>query len=375
MYKLLKIKALLLITLFLAIPGAVAQKQMVNILVCIPDIEHQAYRPIADVMAGSIIRELKRSGGMEIAEIGSDLRYLKANGQGGRVNSRERALEVGEALETDIVIFSTVRNSYDSFLYTVAFLEIERDVLQRTLKGTFRISASPAEIGRKMKDETEKLVQYIPLPSELADFGSIIRQITVDPESLPETVEIEGIPRIGLYGRIEQILSYYRAFPGEDEYQKLEKTELITRFKTREDMDEDLSTLLNQFYIYGDFALRHNLQAFLIKDCSPRAINVLLANRIPVFIGEDLLIGYEGLSPDGFCMYKTIEERYQETFDLTHRKRVAVLFIVPKPGRKLGVSRDYLENAVGYYRDELGKTPELVEIKDSMFDIIASGLD
>ena len=52
--------------------------------------------------------------------------------------------------------------------------------------------------------------------------------------------------------------------------------------------------------------------------------------------------------------------------------RMAVMFVVPKPGRKGGISREYLENAVGYFKDEWGKTPKLVEIKDGMFDIISS---
>jgi len=102
---------------------------------------------------------------------------------------------------------------------------------------------------------------------------------------------------------------------------------------------------------------------------------VLLANKIPVFYIDGLLIGYRDLGTDGFCMFKTIDGQYIETFDLTHRKRMAILFIVPKPGKKRGVSKAYLENAIGYYRDEMGNTPKLIEIKESMFDISASKLE
>ena len=64
-----------------------------------------------------------------------------------------------------------------------------------------------------------------------------------------------------------------------------------------------------------------------------------------------------------------------DAIDLTHRKRIAVMFIAPNPGRKFGVSKEYLEYAVGFYHDEWGKSPMLVEIKDSMFDIISSGME
>jgi len=183
------------------------------------------------------------------------------------------------------------------------------------------------------------------------------------------------MPRVGRYGFMEQIMTYYRTFPGENELDMLQQQQFIMRLQTREDLDQELTSTLNKFYIYGDFAIRHGLQAYLIKDCSSRAINVLLANKIPVFYTDGILTGYEGLSPDGFCMYKTIEGQYVETLDLTHRKRMAVMFIVPKPGKRNGISRSYLERAVGYYRDEWSKVPKLVEVKDSMFDIIASGLE
>lgn len=361
---------------FMLMPSrADSQKRIVKILVTTPHIEHSEYRPLALVMGGTIIRELNRSGGMEVIESSEAERYLKEQGLDGWVYSRELALKAGEALGADIVIFSTLRKSYDDFLYTMAFLEVERDVIQRTLHGGFRVSVSAFEIGRLMKEETEKLIKYIPLPSELSDFGSVIRQETVDPEVLPTSAEIDDLPRIGRFGYIEQVFSYFRVFPGEDEYQQFEKQKLITRFQFRQDLDSDLTRIMNDFNIYGDFAIRHDLQAFFIKDCSTRAINVLLANKIPIFFSDGVLIGYEGLSPDGFCLYKTIDNQVLETFDLTHRKRMAVLFLVQKPGRKRGISKDFLEQAVGHYRDEWGKIPELVEVKDSMLDLEKPGLE
>ena len=67
-------------------------------------------------------------------------------------------------------------------------------------------------------------------------------------------------------------------------------------------------------------------------------MNVLLANKIPVFYSDGILIGYTGLTPDGFCMFKNIENQYIETYDITHRQRVTVMFIVPKPGNRGGFS-------------------------------------
>ena len=157
---------------------------------------------------------------------------------------------------------------------------------------------------------------------------------------MPVSSEIEDIPPIDRFGYIEQIFSYYRVFPGEFEFEKFEQQKLITRLSTREDLDGQLTSVLNKFHIYGDFAIRHNLQAYLIKDCSVRAINVLLANKIPVFYTDGILIGYSRLTPDGFCLFKTIEKQFVEEVELTHRKRVAVMFVVPKPGRKKGLSRE-----------------------------------
>jgi len=352
-----------------------AQRRLVKILVSTPEIEYGVFRPVAEVMAGSIIRELKRTGGMELLDPRDAEKRLAENGVKEMISSRELALEAGKILGADIVIYSTLRKSYDDFLYTITFLEVDRNVIQRRLKGKFRVSSSPAEIGRFMKEETEKLVRYVPLPSELDDFGSVIREETVDPERLPPESMIDDLPERGMYGYIEQVLSYYRTFPGEEEYQKLERMKVITRLRMREDLDQKLTEVLNRFYMYGDFAIQHNLQAFMIKDCSARALNVLLANKIPVFYIDGLLIGYRDLGTDGFCMFKTIDGQYIETFDLTHRKRMAILFIVPKPGKKKGVSKAYLENAIAYYRDEMGNTPKLIEIKESMFDISASKLE
>ncbi len=361
--------------LAVAAPAEAQQRKLIRIFVSTPDVEYKEFQPVSAVVAESIIRELRRQGGMEIIERASAERTLREQGLKGYVNSRESALDAGRKIAADIVIFSTIRNNYDMFNYTVAFLEVDRNVVQRTIIGNFRISASPAEIERKMKEETAVLAKFIPLPSEIGNFGATISEKTIDYDKLPASAMIEGIPQVGRYGFFEQVLSYYRTFPGEEELDMLQQQQFVMRMQTRQEMDQDLTNTLNKFYMYGDFALRHNLQAFLVKDCSQRVFNVLLANGIPVFFTDGIIVGYEGLSPDGFCMYKTIEGQYVETLDLTHRMRMAVMFVVPKPGRVKGISRSYLEQAVGHYRDEWGKTPTLVEIKDSMFDIIASGLE
>ena len=142
-----------------------------------------------------------------------------------------------------------------------------------------------------------------------------------------------------------------------------------------EDLDRQITNVLNYFYVCGDFAIRHNLQAYLIKDCSVLAINLLLANKIPVFFTDGILIGYTSLSREGFCLFKTIEKQYIYSTDLTYRKRMAVMFMAPKPGRKRGITREYLENSVGFFHNEQGIAPTLIEIKDSMFDIGGSMLE
>ena len=369
-------RILWMLIIFLLVPfKAKTQQKMVKILVCSPSIENRAYSPIADVMAGSIIREFNRAGGIDIIDREKSEHYLKERDLNEWVNTRELALEVGEALGVDIVIYSTIGKKYDSFIYSLSFLEVEKDVIQRTLHGSFPISSSPSEIGRIMKTEAEKMQRYVPLPSELVDPGLLIREKTVNPERLPVSAKIDGLPPIDRFGFIEQIFSYYRVFPGEQEYTKLENQTNITKFSFREELDDELTRELNQFYIYGDFAIRHNLQAYLVKDCSINAINVLLANKIPVFYIDGIIIGYSNLTLDGYCIYHTIDKQVTDVIDLTHRKRIAVMFIVPKLGQKFGVSKEYLEFAVGFYHDELGKNPTLVEIKESMFDIISSGLE
>ncbi|MFC1693988.1 hypothetical protein ACFL1R_10830 [Candidatus Latescibacterota bacterium] len=364
----------LLLVLMLVPFGTEAQQKMVKILVSTPNIQFREYMAVGDVIAGSITREFTRMGGVEIIERERAEEYLKSKGLDEWIGTRELALEVGEELGADIVVFSSLSRKYDNIFYTIYFLEIDRDILQRTLRGYFLASSSANEIGRRMKTETEKLFRYIPKLSELADPGVMFREESVNPERLPVSAEIEDLPPIDNFLYIEQVFSYFRVFPGETEYQKLQQQKILTRFKFREDLDEELTDVLNNFQIYGDFAMRHNLQAFLIKDCSVRAINVLLANRIPVFYTDGILIGYSNLRPDGYCFFKNIENQLIESYDLTHRKRVAAMFIVPKLGTKLGFSKSYLEEAVGYYNDEFNKTPRLVEISDSMFDIISSGL-
>jgi len=352
-----------------------AQRRIVKVLVCTPHVENRVYKPIADVMAGSIIREFKRAGGMEMIDTALHDRFLSDNNLG-LVMDREEARAIGRALKADIVVFGLVEKKYDDFIYSIIFYEVERNIIQRTLNGGFHVSSSAMEIGRKMRDESEKLLRYVPLPSELGNFGSTIRQQTVDPEKLPTSVEITELPPPDEFGHIEQIFSYYRVFPGETEFKKLENQELMMRFRFRDEMDQEMTGIMTKFQIYGDFAIRHGLQAFMIKDCSTMAFNVLVANGIPVFYPDGIIIGYEGMTGNGTTVYRTIDGQFIDTFDMTHRKRMAVLFMVPKPGKRKGISKAFLEHAVGYYKDEWGKTPTLVEITDSMLDITSgSGLD
>jgi len=121
------------------------------------------------------------------------------------------------------------------------------------------------------------------------------------------------------------------------------------------------------------------MQSYLVKDCSVRALNVFLANKIPVFWTDDgntinLLTGYSGLRGDGVSIFRTFTNDVFDSFYLTHRKLIAILVILPKPGRKGGVPREYLETAISRYHNDWGKTPELVELKEGFLDIISSGL-
>ena len=110
------------------------------------------------------------------------------------------------------------------------------------------------------------------------------------------------------------------------------------------------------------------------------AVNVLLANKIPVFYSDDgqsvgLLNGYYGLRNDGVCVFRNNYSDEFESFDLIHRKLICVLIILPKPGKKGGISREYLETAIARYQNDWGKSPSLVEIKEGFLDIISSGTE
>lgn len=378
--KVILIIVLLHFILILLVPcTAEAKKKLVKILVSSPHIGNSAYGPVADVMAGSIIRELNRHGGLEIIDREISEKYLREKGLDGWINNRFLAIEVGEALGADIVIYSSIGRNYNTFVYSIAFIEVERDIIQRVLQGSFRESDTPSRIGKLMKYEINKLVNFIPLPSELDDPGASFREATIDPDNLPKKVVIEEYPNMGRYGVMEQILSYYRVFPGEMEFMKFEQQKAMTRLKFRDDMDEELTKLLNRFRIYGDFALRYNMQVYFIKDCSIRAVIVLLANKIPVLYSPNgetigILVGYGGLRPDGYCFYIPYSNDMFESYDFTHRQRMTIMIILPKPGRKGGISRNYLEAAVSRYSDEWNKTPKLVEIKEGFMDIISTSL-
>jgi len=354
---------------------AVAQdKRLVKVLVTTPACDQKAYGAIADVMAGSIVRELNRTGGMEIIARTASEKYLGEKIGKPYVRDRVEALDVAQALGADCVIFSTMERSYEDFKFTIRFLEAKNDIIQRSLNGHFKVSSSANEVGRLMKEATEKMVKYIPLPSELDDPGFLVRDTSINPERLPPSAEIK-LPPTEKYGYVEQVMTYYRVFPGETEYEKFEQQRRITRLSTREDLDEQLTAMLNKYYIYGDFAVRHGLQAYLVKDCSYLAINLLLANNIPVFYVDGVLTGYRDLSSDGVSILRTIDGGYVDSLDMTHRKRIAIFFMVPKPGSKNGLSKKYLADALAFYIDEWSNKPRLVEIKDSMFDIISSGLE
>ncbi len=371
--------ALFILTLFAPASNAQQQK-MVKILVTSPNIEERAYLAVADVFAGSIIRELNRKGGLEVVSREKSEEWLKEKGkEAWAVDNRELARETAKALGADIVIYSSLSRSFNSFVYSMAFLEVERDVIQRVLNGSFNETASPSELGRLVGLEMKKLVGYIPLPSEIGNQGLAIRQETVDPDNLPRRAEIE-LPRMDQYGSAEQVLSYYRVFPGEVEFMKLEMDQQITRVQFEDqDIDSELMRVFSRMQMYGEFALRYNMQAFLIKNCSIRALNVLLANKIPVFFtGDDgnisLLTGYTGLREDGYSIFRTNFNDEFDSFFLTQRRLIAVMIILPKPGRKGGISRDFLETAVSRYHNDWGKSPELVELKEGIFDIISSGM-
>jgi len=356
------------------------KQRVVKILVTSPYIKEKEYRPIADVFAGSIIRELNRHGGLEIIKRELSEEYLKGKGLEEWVNNRVQAIEVGEALEADIVIYSSLGLTNDTFVYSMALIEVERDIIQRVLQGSFKSSDPPSYIGKIMKYEVAKLIMFIPTPSELADPGVIIRENTIDPDNLPKKAIIENYPPMARYGIMEQLFTLYRVFPGEIEYMKFDQQRNMTRLQFRSNMDEELTQLFKKFRVYADFALRHNLQAYFIQDCSIRAVNVLIANKIPVLYsptGESLsvIVGYGALRPDGYSYFIPFGTEPFESYSFTHRQRVAIMIILPKSGRKGGISKKYLESAIERYRDEWNKTPKLVEVKEGVLDILSSGLD
>jgi len=369
-----------LFVLALAIPCQAQKKQrIVKILVSTPHIGNKIYRPVSDVMAGSIIRELNRHGGIEIIDRELSEKHLRDQGLEEWINNRDLAIEVGSALGADIVMYSSLGKGGRFFNYSIAYIEVKRDIIQRVVHGFFNDSDTPADIGRIMKFEMSKFTNFIPAPSELDDPGSLIRDNTIDPYELPPVSLMENFPGIGMYGIMEQILTYYRIFPGEIEYIKLEQARQITRLEFREDMDQDLTKLFSKFRIYADFALRHNMQVFLIKDCSIRAVNLLLANKIPVIYSPDgtalsILMGYVNLRQDGYALFLPAGTDPFESYDFTHRRRVGMMIALPKPGRKGGITKQYIEDSIAIYKDEWDKTPRLVEIKEGYLDIITSDI-
>lgn len=360
---------LVLVALCIVPAGVWSQPQLVKVLVSTPAVQLREYTPIADVIAGCIIRELKQEGGLEIINNEKAERYLREQGMPGRIAGRKQAAEVGGALGADIVIFSALTSSYDTIIYTMIFFEVKRDIIQRVIKGDFKNSTSASGIGRIMKEEVAKLKKYIPLPSELADPGMMIRDTTIDPDNLPTSHEIEDFPISSRYGVIESLFTFYRVFPGDLEYYKFSQGTRVMRFRFRDDLDEELTKRLNTFNLYADFAIRHGFQAFIIKDCSTQAINVLVANDIPVFYVDDLILGYDNLLSDGYCWFRTLSNDVFDTTEMSHRNRMLVLIIVPKPGKKGGISKDYLQSGIGRYENEWDKAPELVEVKEGMLDL------
>ncbi len=364
---------LLAALLGLAAPAR-AQHILVKVLVTTPKMDQSSYRPLADVMAASLIREFRRTGGMEILDRAAADAYAADHGWEA-VDTRDRALEAAEALGADIVIFTTVTKEYDYLRYVMTFLEVERDLIQRRLRGEFRTFSSPLEIGRLMAAEEEKMVRYLPLPSELADPGSLVRQVTVDPDNVPAGFQIAGIPRADRFGPMEQVFSYFRIFPGENEFYTLEQQKTLTRLRSREDMDPETTELLNQYYLNGDFAIRHGLQAYVVTDVAIPTIALMVANGIPVTTPLGILTGYDGLTIDGDCIFKTIEDQYVDSYDLADRNLLAVFIMAPRPGRYKGISREYLDTVFAHHVNSAGKHPTLVEIKDSMFDIVRSKMN
>jgi hypothetical protein len=371
---------LLFIVLFIPHNSQAQQQKLIKILVTSPHIGSNSHRPIADVLAGCMIRELNRKGSLEIIDREKSEEFLRKTKRPEWVNTRDLAIEVGKALGADIVIYSSLGKNYDTFVYSIAFIEVEKKVIQRIVKNSFPESASPELIGRRVKDDMVKFMQYIPLPSELEDPGSIVRVETINPDELPATSEVE-LPRMDNHGVIEQLLAYYRIFPGELEYRKLELDSMATQLPMDLNKnDEELVKIFTRLEMWGKFALRYNMQSYLIKDCSTRTINLFLANKIPVFISLDgqnisLIDGYTGLRTDGACFFKNNFNDAFESLSLSYRNLMTVMIILPKPGKKGGIPKEYLSTAISQYHNEWDKSPSLVEISHGFLDIITSGLE
>jgi hypothetical protein len=344
--------------------------KLVKILVTTPHVEEKNYEPFADVVSGCIIRELKRNGGIEMLSREKADEYMKGKGGNGSVSTREEAIDVGAALGADVVIYTALIRVYDVFKYSIQFYEVKKDIIQRTYFGSFKHTDSANLIAREIKKQVEQMIPYIPMPSELNDPGLLVRDNTIDPDKPPVSHEIENFPQLSSYGLMEQILSYYRVFPGEQEYEKFDKGTRVMRFRFRQgDLDEEMDSRLNKFYVYGDFAIRQNMQAYLVKSCSSLALNILIANDIPVFYKDDVILSYNGLSADGYCYFKTFFRMVYDSTEITPRDRSFVLIILPKPGKKGGISKEYLDSALGRYKNEEGEAPELVEITEGLLDL------
>ncbi|MFA6473179.1 MAG: hypothetical protein WCU00_14200 [Candidatus Latescibacterota bacterium] len=365
---------------FLPFSSHAQQQKLVKILVTSPHIGTDNHRPVADVLAGCMIRELNRKGSLEIIDREKSEEYLKNTKRPEWVNTRELAVEVGKAMGADVVIYSSLGKNYDTFVYSIAFIEVEKNLIQRIVQNSFPESASPQLIGRRVKDDMIKFMQYIPLPSELADPGSIVRMDTINPDELPNTAEIE-LPKMDSHGIVEQLFMYYRVFPGELEYRKLEMESMATQLPMDLDKnDEELVKTFTRLENIGKFALRYNFQAYLIQDCSTRALNVLIANKIPVLFSLDgqnicMMDGYTGLRSDGACYFKTNYNDAFESLSLTHRELMTMLIVLPKPGKKGGISKEYLSAAIARYHNDWDKTPTLVEVSHGFLDIMTSGME
>ena len=353
-----------------SLPVSAQQMNLVRILVASPAVDHELFQSVGDVVAGTLMRELLREGGIVLLDRDESERIIREGGGEGWVSNRTDAKAIGEAMDADVVIFSTIVRVNKIFKYTISFYQVKDDTVQRYLNGSFNITESPSGIGRIITGEAAKLMMYVPTPDELVDPGINLRVTMVDPHDLPSSHEIENIPRSTRFGSIEQVFSYYRVFPGDEQYMKLATGTAATRIHfEEEELDQELRDRYNMYNAYGDFAIQYDMQAFFIENCSTGAINLLVANNIPVFYNDDIIIGYSGLAPDGYCIFKTLYNDYFESSNMTHRNRLVVMFMVPQPGRIGGVSKDYLETAVEEFKDEWDKKPKLDEIKEGIFDI------